>query len=88
MAPFAPAGPAGPGGLDSAHTALARALAAGTAWDRASASELAAAAGLRLLDAALDRINEACLETCGEPLVEDDGSGELLEVVAHAAAIF
>lgn len=59
-------------GLDAAHTALARRLGSQESWTRADAEDVAAGVGLPLLDGALDRINEAALDVCGEPLVEGD----------------
>ena len=59
-------------GLDVAHTALARRLGNQASWSRADAEDVAAGLGLPLLDGALDRINEAALDVCGEPLVDGD----------------
>jgi len=59
-------------GLDAAHTALAHALAQQAGWERSTVEDLAAELGLPLLDGALDRINEAAMDACGEPLVEGD----------------
>ena len=64
-------------GLDAAHSALAIALAATPWWDRSDAEQLGDSLGLPLLDGALDRINEAAMDACGEPLVEGDDSLEL-----------
>lgn len=65
---------AGPtiGPLDVGHSALARQLADRPSWKRAELEMLAASIGLPLLDGALDRINEASYDACGEPLVEGD----------------
>lgn len=68
-------------GLDVAHSALAVALAASPSWSRSEAEQLAASVGLPLLDGALDRINEAAMDACGEPLAEGD---EDLEMNAYA----
>lgn len=58
-------------GLDSAHSALVHALAARERWTRAELEALAAAHGL-LPDGALDTLNEAALDRCGEPLCDGD----------------
>ena len=69
---------AGPGppiaGLDAAHGLLLRALAARQVW---TAADLAGVcAGLGLLPAgALDVINEAAIEACGEPFTDSLGDG-------------
>ena len=59
-------------GLDAAHSALAAALAGQPEWDRGDTGEIAESLGLPFLDAALDIINEATMDACGEPLVEGD----------------
>ena len=57
-------------GLDSAHSQLVDALRDQLSWSRADVESAAAAAGIPMLDAALDRINDAVLEACGEPLID------------------
>jgi uncharacterized tellurite resistance protein B-like protein len=57
-------------GLDEPHTALAKALAARSEWSRDDAENVATELGLPLLNGALDRINEAALDACGDTLVE------------------
>lgn len=64
-------------GLDGAHSALAHRLRSQSSWDRSEAGEIAASLGLPLLDGALDRINEAALDLCGDPLVEGDDPLEI-----------
>jgi hypothetical protein len=72
--------PAGDGerlaGLDTPHSSLLRALAAREAWTRAEVEVIASERGL-LPDGALDTINEAALEACGEPVCEGDDPIEL-----------
>jgi hypothetical protein len=63
--------------LDAMHSGLVRAILTATAWPRAQLEETAAGLGIILLDPALDRINEAVLEECGEPLLEGDDPLEL-----------
>jgi len=69
-------GPSVPG-LDPAHSALAALLRTHTTWERSDLEELAAQLGLPLLDGALDRVNEAALDACGEPLIEGDDTFEV-----------
>lgn len=64
-------------GLDPAHSALAVALADQVVWTRIDVEELAESLGLPLLEGALDVINEAAMDGCGEPLVEGDDPLEL-----------
>ena len=59
-------------GLDAAHSAFAAVLAGQPEWDRDDAEEIAESLGLPFLDGALDVINEATMDACGEPLVEGD----------------
>ena len=64
-------------GLDTAHSALAITLAAQSEWDRGDVEELIKSVGLPFLDGALDVINEAAMDACGEPLVEGEDPLEL-----------
>jgi hypothetical protein len=64
-------------GLDSAHSQLVDALRDQPAWSRADVESAAAAVGIPMLDAALDRINDAVIEACGEPLIEGHDPLEL-----------
>ncbi len=64
-------------GLDGAHGALADRLRTRSSWDRTEVDEIATSLGLPLLDGALDRINEAALDLCGDPLVEGDDPLEI-----------
>jgi hypothetical protein len=57
-------------GLDAVHSGLLRALAARRSWTREEFGSLAAAHGV-LPDGALDRLNEAAIDTVGAPVVED-----------------
>jgi hypothetical protein len=59
------------GGLDQAHSRLLGELASRSSWSRADFAELAAKHGV-LPSGALDVINEAAMETVGEPVVEED----------------
>jgi tellurite resistance protein len=58
-------------GLDAAHSALLRALTARPSWSRNDFETLAEQRAL-LPDGALDAINEAALEACGEPVCDGD----------------
>lgn len=58
-------------GLDETHTTLLRALAQQPTWARGEFTALAAQLGL-LPDGALDRINDAAIDACDEPLLEED----------------
>jgi len=64
-------------GLDDAHSELATALTQQTEWLRFEVEELAASLGLPLLDGALDVINEAAIDLCGEPLIDGDDPLEI-----------
>jgi hypothetical protein len=59
------------GGLDQAHSRLLGELASRQSWSRADFAELAAKHGV-MPSGALDVINEAAMETAGEPAVEGD----------------
>jgi len=58
-------------GLDSAHSVFLRGLAARPTWSRADLEVLAAESGV-LPDGALDAVNEAALNACGETLCDGD----------------
>lgn len=64
-------------GLDVAHDTLATGLLVKESWSRSEVEQLAATLGLPLLDGAIDRINEAVIDACGEPLIEGDDPLEL-----------
>lgn len=68
-------------GLDARHSALVAALAEQASWSRADLDELAAHHGLPLVDGAIDRVNDAVFELCGEPLLEGE---DPLEVNRYA----
>nr|WP_300011112.1 TerB N-terminal domain-containing protein [Pseudonocardia sp.] len=63
-------------GLDSAHSGLLRAMAARPAWSQADYVALAQQFGV-LPAGALDVMNDAALEACGEPVAEGDDEIEL-----------
>lgn len=65
-------------GLDRAHSALLLALAERDSWTRAEVEALAARFDL-LPDGAMDRINEAALERCDEPVLEGDDPIEVIQ---------
>ena len=58
-------------GLDATHSQLARAIAARESWPRDELKGLAKQMG-RMLDGALERINDAALDATGMPLCEGD----------------
>ncbi|HZN74602.1 MAG TPA: TerB N-terminal domain-containing protein [Micromonosporaceae bacterium] len=60
-------------GLDRAHSKLLRALAARPSWTRDEFAALADTHGV-LPDGALDLLNEAAIETAGEPVVEGEAT--------------
>jgi hypothetical protein len=64
-------------GLDMAHANFVGLLRPQPSWDRADLETLAEAHGLPMLDAAIDRINDAVIEACGEPLIEGDDPLEI-----------
>ncbi|WP_342375177.1 TerB N-terminal domain-containing protein [Myxococcus stipitatus] len=68
----------GVAGLDAVHTSLLRALVAKPEWPRTEVEKLASGLGL-LPDGALDVINDAAFEVCGEPLIEGDEMLQLNE---------
>lgn len=59
-------------GLDTRHSQLLARLVSRPEWERNSVEELAGSLGLPFLDGALDVINEAAMDACGEPVVEGD----------------
>ena len=63
-------------GLDRAHSTLILELSKRQSWSREDVESLASSIGLPLVDGALDRINEAAMDACDEPIVEE-ASGEL-----------
>jgi hypothetical protein len=64
------------GGLDAAHTRLLRTLSGHASWTRADFRAAAASVGL-LPDGALDVLNEAALETCGDVVCEGEDPIEM-----------
>ena len=67
----APTGSDGAAHLDRPYIDLLRELATQTSWARADFAELAARHGV-LPDGALDLLNDAAIETAGEPICEGD----------------
>lgn len=63
-------------GLDVAHARLLRRLSEAPRWDRIEIERLCAELDL-LPDGALEEINEAAFEVCGDPLLEGADSVEL-----------
>ena len=72
-----PTPPAMIDGLDAAHSAFANALTARSEWDRGAIEQMAESLELPFVDSALDIVNEAAIDACGEPLVEGDDPVEL-----------
>ncbi|MGI8434612.1 MAG: TerB N-terminal domain-containing protein [Nocardioidaceae bacterium] len=70
-------------GLDVAHSALADRLRTQPTWERADAEKAATAMGLPLLAGALDRINEAAMDICEEPLIDGDDPLEINDYAAQ-----
>lgn len=68
-------------GLDGAHSALAAQLATEPTWDRAAVEAIAADLGLSMVDAAIDRVNDASIEACGELLLEGEDPLEVNDYV-------
>lgn len=64
-------------GLDGPHSALATRLTSQPSWDRAALEAIATGLGLPMLEAAVDRVNDAAIDACGEPLVEGDDPYEI-----------
>jgi hypothetical protein len=75
-APTTQAPPPGPPCLDSAHTALLHALTARTLWSKAEVAELAVRHGLPVAGA-IETLNEAAFEVCGDPVLEGDDQVEV-----------
>jgi uncharacterized tellurite resistance protein B-like protein len=61
----------GVAGLDAAHSALVRAVTERHRWTRTEVEDLCQRYGL-LLEGALDTINEAALDRCGDPLCDGE----------------
>jgi hypothetical protein len=70
-------------GLDGAHSALAYRLLAQPSWDRAAVETIVEELGLPMIDAAIDRVNDAAIEACGEPLTEGDDPLEINDYAAE-----
>lgn len=70
-------------GLDGAHSALAYRLLAQPSWDRAAVETIVEELGLPMIDAAIDRVNDAAIEACGEPLAEGDDPLEINDYAAE-----
>lgn len=58
--------------LDGAHSLLAGVLSERELWNRCDAEAAARSAGIEFLGGAMDVINEASIDSCGEPLIEGD----------------
>lgn len=67
-------------GLDGAHSALMRKLSVEPSWARGDWNQLCAALGL-LPDGAVDTLNEAALDACGEALLDGDDPLEVNSTV-------
>lgn len=67
-------------GLDGPHSELLRELVARVEWDREEVEAICTRLGL-FVGGALERLNEAALEQCDEPLLEDDEVIEINEYV-------
>ncbi|TVP60315.1 MAG: hypothetical protein EA349_01535 [Halomonadaceae bacterium] len=66
-------------GLDSEHSVLVREIISQQKWTRVELEVLASKHSL-LLDGALDTINEAALDLCGAPLIEEDADSFEIDV--------
>lgn len=64
-------------GLDAPHSALVAAVVAQASWSRAELDELVAEHGLPMVEGAIDRVNDAAFELCGETLLEGDDPWEV-----------
>jgi uncharacterized tellurite resistance protein B-like protein len=64
-------------GLNAVHSHFAIRLAEQSEWARADAEQIAAELGLTFLDAALEVVNDAAFEACGEPFAEGDDPVEM-----------
>jgi uncharacterized tellurite resistance protein B-like protein len=73
-------------GLDPAHASLVEALRTQARWDRAELESAAAERGLLMLDGAIERINDAVIEVCGEPLIEGDDPLEVNDYAVQELA--
>ena len=76
--------PGGLWGLDEAHAAFAAAAARCDVWQYGDLAGLASKLGIAFVDAAIDTINEAAIEACGEPLLDGDGPFDVNEDAAAA----
>lgn len=73
-------------GLDRAHGSFVEELMLRRTWSRNEAEALASTFGILFLDGALDRINEASLNACGEPLLDGTDALELNSFAIGAIA--
>lgn len=64
-------------GLDAAHAAVLAALPSKHTWSRSELETLVGDHGLQLVDAAIDRVNDAAIEHCDEPVLEGEEPWEL-----------
>lgn len=64
-------------GLDAAHSTLAIRMAERESWEWSEAEHLAEQCGIAFLSAALEAINDAAFDACGESLLEGDDPVEL-----------
>lgn len=71
-------------GLDTAHIAVLAMLPSKESWSRAELEKLILGQGLPLVDAAIDRINEAAFDQCDEPVLEGEDPWELNQYALEA----
>lgn len=69
-------------GLDAEHSSFAKLLMARNKWWRAELEDLAADRDL-MLDGALERVNEAFMDVCGELLLDGNDPVEINENAIH-----
>ncbi|MBY0509221.1 MAG: TerB N-terminal domain-containing protein [Rhodospirillaceae bacterium] len=72
-------------GLDEQHTHLFKIIKGRAEWTRSELQDLGKDLGL-LIDAALEKINEACLDHFGEQLLEGDDPCEVNSTIIKEAA--
>ena len=70
-------------GLGPEHSDLARKLLGRAHWTRAELEELAEDRQI-MLDGALEAINEACLDTIGQPMLEGSDPIEVNRELVHS----
>ncbi len=88
LPPVVPEGHAAATGLDARHSELARRISTRSVWDRGDLETEARHVGVRLLASGIERINEAAIEKCDEPLLSPTDTVDRFRVDPIASEVF